>query len=52
MAERVTVLKVLGIDLDTKLSFESQIKLITATASRNLVIKSKVLCLFDDSASN
>ena len=44
--ERVTELKVLGVILDTKLSFESHIRPIAASASSKLGISRKALSLF------
>ena len=48
MVERVTELKVLGVVFDTKLSFESNIRSIAASASSKLGIMRKALCLFGD----
>ena len=48
VVERVTDLKVFGIILDTKLSFESHISSIAASASSKLGIRRKALCLLGD----
>ena len=48
VAERVTELKVLVVVLDTKLSFESHIRLTAASASSKLGISRKAICLFRD----
>ena len=44
----MTKLKFLGVVLDTKLLFESQIRSIGVFASSKLVIMKKALCLFGD----
>ena len=44
----VTELKVFGVVLDTKLSFESHTRLINASTSSKLGIIREVLCLFGD----
>ena len=46
--ERVTELKVLGVVLDTKVSFEGHIRSMAASASSKLGIMRKELCLFSD----
>ena len=48
MVERVTELKVLGVGLDTKLSFEGHNRSMAASASSKLGLMRKTLCLFDD----
>ena len=48
IVERVTELKVLGVVLDTKLSFESHIRSIAVPAFIKLEIMRKALCLFGD----
>ena len=48
VVERKTKLEVLGVFLDTKLSFESPIRSIAASVSSNLGIMRKALSLFDD----
>ena len=44
MVERVAELKVLGVILDAKLSFEGHIRSIAASASSKLGIMRKALC--------
>ena len=44
----LTELKVLGVILDTKLSFESHIRSIAASASNKLTVIRKALSLFGD----
>ena len=48
VVERVTELKVLGVVLDAKLSFEGHIRSIAASASSKLGIMRKALCLVGD----
>ena len=48
LVERVTELKVLGVVLDVKVSFEGHITSIAATASSKIRIMRKALCLFGD----
>ena len=48
VVNRVTELNVLGVVLDTKLSFESLIRSMAASASSKLGIMRKALCLFCD----
>ena len=48
MVERMSELKVFGFVLDTKLSFESHIRPIVASASSKLGILRKALCLLSD----
>ena len=51
MVDRVTELKVIGVILDTKLSFEGHIRSMAASASSKLGIMRKALCLFGDPVS-
>ena len=48
VVEWVTELKVLGVILDDKLSFEGHIRSIAASASSKVGIMRKALCLFGD----
>ena len=48
VVERVTELKVLGVVLDAKLSFEGHIRSVAASSSSKLGIMRKALCSFGD----
>ena len=48
VVEKVTELKVLGVVLHARLSFESHISSIAASACSKLEIRRNVLCLFGD----